>query len=50
MAKIKKKTRVRLTEKQIDRIWSLHWKNKSERFIAEKVGCSRSAVWYQLQK
>jgi DNA-binding CsgD family transcriptional regulator len=46
----KLKTRKRLTPKQIDRIW--HWdiKGKSERWIAKKVGCSRSAVWYHLNK
>jgi len=40
----------RLTKKEIKRIWVLNRKGKSQRAIAEKIGCSRSAVWYQLQK
>lgn len=39
----------KLTKKQIAKILSLKGK-KSEREIAKKVGCSRSAVWYQLRK
>ena len=40
----------RLTKKQIERIKTLHKKGKSERAIAKKIGCSRSTVWYWLQK
>jgi biotin operon repressor len=40
----------KLTEKQIAKIKALHKKGKSERAIAEEIGCSRSTVWYQLQK
>ena len=40
----------KLTKKQIERIKALHAKGKSERVIAEKIGCARSTVWYWLQK
>lgn len=40
----------KLTNKVIAKIKSLSKKGMSERAIAKLVGCSRSAVWYQLQK
>jgi biotin operon repressor len=39
-----------LTAKQIAKIKALHKQGKSERAIAKVVKCSRSAVWYHLQK
>ena len=39
-----------LSIKQIAKIKSLHKRGKSERVIAFIVGCSRSAVWYHLNK
>ena len=43
-------TMIKLSTKQIARIKALHKQGKSQRQIAKEVGCSRSAVWYQLQK
>lgn len=40
----------KLTEKKIAKILALRKKGLSERAIAKQVGCSRSAVNYQLQK
>ncbi len=40
----------KLTKKEIKKIKDLYSKGKSERAIAKEIGCSRSAVWYQLQK
>jgi len=40
----------KLSKKEIARIKVLHKKGMSERAIAEKIGCSRSTVWYWLQK
>ena len=40
----------KLSGEQIAKIKTLHLKGESERAIAKVVGCSRSAVWYQLQK
>jgi biotin operon repressor len=40
----------KLSTEQIARIKSLHKAGKSEREIAKELGCSRSAVWYQLHK
>lgn len=40
----------KLTVKQIARIKTLSAQGKSQRQIAAILGCSRSAVWYQLQK
>jgi len=34
----------KLTKAQIKRIKTLHEKGKSERYIAEKIGCARSTV------
>jgi biotin operon repressor len=39
-----------LSDKKIARIKELSKKGLSQRAIAKKVGCSRSAVWYRLQK
>ena len=41
---------MRLTKKQIERIITLSSKGFSERAIAAKIGCSRGAVWYWLNK
>jgi len=40
----------KLTKQQIAKIYLLAIDGLSERKIAKKVGCSRSAVWYHLQK
>ena len=40
----------KLSQNQIKRIKELHIKGFSEREIAKKIGCSRSSVWYHLQK
>ncbi len=40
----------RLTKKQIERIHLLAARGFSEREIAKKMDCSRSAVWYWLQR
>ena len=40
----------RLTATTISKIKELHKKGLSGRQIAKKVKCSRSGVWYQLQK
>jgi biotin operon repressor len=40
----------KLSEAQISAILKEKKEGLSEREIAKKVGCSRSAVWYQLQK
>lgn len=39
----------RLTESQVEEIRTLHREGWSEREIARKMGCSRSAVWARLQ-
>lgn len=39
-----------LTRSQISTIKQLRKKGWSERKIAEKIGCSRSTVWYWLQQ
>lgn len=41
---------MKLTQKQVEKIKALHSKGLSERDIAKKLGCSRSTVWYHLQK
>ena len=46
----KNKTSKKLTNKQIERIFSLSQKGLSQREIAKKIGRSRSAVWYHLTK
>jgi DNA invertase Pin-like site-specific DNA recombinase len=40
----------KLSGEIIAKIKTLYRQGKSERAIAKAVGCSRSAVWYQLQK
>lgn len=40
----------KLSKATVKEILSLHKKGKSERAIANAIGCSRSAVWYQIQK
>lgn len=40
----------KLDEGDKERIRELHHDGRSERFIAEAIGCSRSAVWAVLQK
>lgn len=40
----------KLSGDQIAKIKTLRKKGESERAIAKAIGCSRSAVWYQLQK
>lgn len=40
----------KLTSSQIAKIKTLHKQGKSERQIAKLIGCSRSAVWYQINK
>ncbi|MDD5527754.1 MAG: hypothetical protein PHO56_02135 [Patescibacteria group bacterium] len=40
----------KMTEKKIAKIKALRKQKLSERAIAKKVGCSRSAVNYQLNK
>jgi biotin operon repressor len=40
----------KLTESKISKIKILHDEGKSERVIAKKLGCSRGAVWYHLNK
>lgn len=39
-----------LTEEEKKEIKILHKQGRSERGIAKMIGCSRSAVWYHLQK
>ncbi len=41
---------MQLSENTVSRILDLHEKGLSERAIAKEVGCSRSAVWYQIRK
>lgn len=40
----------RLTDKKVTRIFELTEKGLSQRKIADKIGCSRSTVWYHLNK
>jgi len=40
----------KLVKKQIEKIQSLSKKGMSQRAIAKEVGCSRSAVYYHLNK
>lgn len=40
----------KLSEKKIKKIKTLYLKGWSQRKTAKAVGCSRSAVWYHLQK
>ncbi len=40
----------KLTSDQIKKILKLSKKGLSERAIAKEVGCSRSAVWYRINK
>ena len=39
---------MKLSKTQIAKIKALSVKGQSERAIAQEIGCSRSAVWYQL--
>jgi transposase len=40
----------KLTEAKIAKIKALHNRGLSERAIAKKIGCSKSTVWYWLNK
>ena len=41
---------MKLTRQQVAKIIKLAAEGLSERKIAKKIGCSRSAVWYHIQK
>jgi predicted transcriptional regulator len=50
MSKKIKKVANRLTDKQIDKIWTLFNKGMSKLAISKKVGCSDTTVAYHLAK
>jgi biotin operon repressor len=46
----KKSKVVKLSKAQINKIFILRGKGFSQKAIGEKIGCSRSAIWYWLTK
>lgn len=46
---MKKKVK-KITSAEKRRIIQMHGKGKSEREIAEAIGCARSTVWYWLHR